>query len=160
MTKETNYGSNMLLITTFWGQAKTFKLMPINNDCPYMEVIYDIPTQMLVSLSKTMKENYEMLPKLDDDGELIGTKKPKRNGKPFKEERRLLNVPQEFYLIERNEQENFINTFAINATSFDFKKYLDIKPAEQKTILQPEAEAKGVLVDANGRPIKAMQVTK
>lgn len=155
MSKETEYGANMLLITTYWGQNKTFKLMPINKECPHMEVLYDPSVQMLVALSKTMKENYEMLPKLDDDGEMIHAKKKRMSGKTFKEERRLMKVPQEFYLIDRAEQEAFIEKFAVNAKDYDYKKYLDIKPADQSEIIQNH-EA-GALLDKDG---KAMSVAK
>lgn len=155
MSKEVDHGSNMLLITTYWGQDKTFKLMPVNKDCPYLEVLYDPNVSMLVALCVNMKENYEMLPKLDDDGELVKTKKAKANGRPFKEERRLMKVPQEFYMIERKEQEAFIEKFAINAKDFDFKKYLDMKPKQQSEILQnPEA---GKILDKDG---KAMEIVK
>ena len=46
MSKETEYGANMLIYTTFWGNEKTFKLMPINKECPYTEVIYDTQTEL------------------------------------------------------------------------------------------------------------------
>jgi hypothetical protein len=155
MSKETEYGANMLLITTYWGQNKTFKLMPINKECPYMEVLYDPTVQMLVALSKTMKQNYEMLPKLDDDGEMVKAKKARMSGKKFKEERRLMDVPQEFYMVERKEQEAFIEKFAVNAKDYDYKSYLDIKPADQSEILQNH-EA-GQILDAKGN---AMSVAK
>ena len=155
MSKDATIGSNMLLITTFWGQDKTFKLMPVTKDCPYLEVLYDTNMQMLVALTVAQKENYEMLPKLDDDGELMKVKKPKANGRPFKEERRLMKVPQEFYMIERAEQEAFIQQFAINADTFDFKKYLDMKPKQQSEILQnPEA---GQILGTDGKPMKAVK---
>jgi len=154
MSEKTNHGSNMLLITTYWGQDKTFKLMPVDEACPYMEVLYDPKVQMLVAMSKTMKQNYEMLPKLDDDGEWIKAKKPKQNGRPFKEERRLMDVPQEFYMIERTEQEAFIEKFAINAADYDYKKYLDIKPNAESTILKEVKEESGTILDAAGNAMK------
>jgi len=152
---ETLYGQNMLCITTYWGQDKTFKLMPINNDCPYMEVIYDTATQMLVAISKTLKQNLEMLPRLDDDGEITRTKKPKRNGKEFKEQRQLMQVPQEYYMVERAEQEAFIEAFACNAKVYNYKLYLDIKPKSQSEILQkPEA---GAILDKDGKALTAVK---
>lgn len=155
MSKEINYGANMRLITTYWGQNKTFKLMPITKECPYMEVLYDPSVQMLVALTKDQKQNYEMLPSLDADGEMIPAKKARISGKKFKEERRLMNVPQEFYLIDRAEQEEFIEKFAVNATDYDYKAYLDIKPADQSEIIQNH-EA-GAILDKDG---KAMTVAK
>lgn len=155
MTKEveTLYGQNMICITTYWGQDKTFKLMPINNDCPYMEVIYDTATQMLVAISKTLKENLEMLPRLDDDGEIQRAKKPKRNGKEFKEQRQLMKVPQEYYMVERAEQEAFIEAFACNAKDYNYKLYLDIKPKQESEILQ-NTEA-GAILDKDGKVLSA-----
>ena len=56
----------------------------------------------------------------------------------MQEERRLLKVPQEFYMINRKEQEAFIELFATNTKEFDYKKTLDIKPKEDSAILQKE----------------------
>jgi hypothetical protein len=154
---QTNYGANMLLFTTFWGQNKTFKLMPINLDCPYMEVIYDPTVQMLVAMSKTMKENYEMLPRLDDNGEFIPTKKAKMNGRKMQEERRLMTVPQEFYIVERDEQESFIKKFAVNADTFDYLQYLNFKPKADQGILKPEVSAESGLLDASGKPLSVVK---
>ncbi len=148
-------GGNMRLFETYWGQEKTFKLMPVTLDCPYMEALYHPSAQMLVVFSKTMKENYEMLPKLDQEGEMIKAKKPKRNGAPMQEERRLLKVPQEFYMINRKEQEAFIELFATNTKEFDYKKTLDIKPKEDSAILQKEGA--GGLLDEKGNPMVAVK---
>lgn len=153
MSKAT-IGGNMRLFTTFWGPHETFKLMPVNDDCPYMEVLYDPTVQMLVALSKNMKENYEMLPKLDDNGEMVKSKVAKRNGKPFKEERRLLKVPQEFYMIKREEQEAFIELFATNAKDYDYKAHLDKVPESSEIIQNQDT---GKILDAKGN---AMSVEK
>jgi hypothetical protein len=155
MSKETEYGANMLIYTTFWGNDKTFKLLPINKECPYTEVIYDTQTELLVVISKNKKQNYEMLPKLDDDGNMIQSKKPKTNGKPMKEERRLMEVPQEHYIIERAEQESFIDKWGLNSDDFDFKKYLDAKPAGSSEIITEQKES--ALVGTDG---KALTVAK
>jgi len=150
---ETKIGANMRLFSTYWGKEETFKLMPVTMDCPYMEVIYHPSAGMLIAMSKTMKENYEMLPKLDDDGEWVHAKKPKRNGSKIKEERRLMKVPQEYYMTVRAEQEEFIKLFAINEEGFDYKKVLDIEPPTESSILQKEGAATGALLDDKGNPI-------
>ena len=96
-----------------------------------------------------------MLPKLDDDGNMVQAKKPKTNGKPMKEERRLMEVPQEHYIIERSEQEALIEKFALNAEDFNFKQYLDAKPAGSSEIIAEQKES--TLVDSSG---KALTVAK
>jgi len=148
-------GANMRLFTTYWGQEETFRMMPITTDCPFMEVIYHPSAGMLIAMSKTMKQNYEMLPKLDDDGEWIHAKKAKRNGSKMKEERRLMEVPQEHYMTVRKEQEEFIALFATNADEFDFKKFLDIEPPKESAILQKEGA--GQLLDEKGNPLVAVK---
>jgi hypothetical protein len=144
------YGKNMLLITSYWGNADTFKLIPIADDCPYAEVIYDPATTLLVVISKIEKENFQMVIKLDSDGNPIQAKKPKANGKPYAEQRSRLNTLQEYYLPEKEEQEEFVKSFAVNADSFDFKRFM--KDLDAPDIMQSEQTLS--LVDENGLPLK------
>lgn len=146
------FGKNMRLITTYWGQDKTFKLMPVNKDCPYMEALYDPKTNLLVVITTNMKENLQLVPKLDDLGNQIPAKKPKDNGKPWAEKYVQMHVPQEFYLIEKDEQIAFIKEFATNAEDFDFEQYM---VEEQQSLMIPETQG---LVDQNGMPM--VSVTK
>lgn len=156
MSEKATHGANMLLITTYWGQDETFKLMPVNKDCPYMEVLYDPKVKMLVAMSKDMKQNYEMLPRLDDNGEWVKSKVTKRNGRPFKEERRLMEVPQEFYMIKREEQEAFIKQFAVNEKDYDYKSFMDKVVAEESGIMQEVKEDAGTVLGKDGKPLKAV----
>lgn len=147
-----NFGKNMKLVTTFWGNDMTFKLMPVTSDCPYMEVIYDPNTDMLVVITKTMKENLQLVPKLDDDGNQIRCAKQKQNGKPWKEKHIQMTVPQEFYLIEREDQIELIKEFAVNADTYDFNKFFTSleKSMANNTIIQSESPG---LVDESGKPL-------
>ena len=99
----TKIGNNMKLITTYWGEHKTFKLMPLTEECPYLEGIYDPNTDMLVVITSKMKQNLQMVPKIDDSGNIVKATKAKVNGKPYKEKQILMHVPQEFYITEREE---------------------------------------------------------
>lgn len=149
MTK-TEYGSNMLLITSYWGNSETMKLIPLVDECPYTEVIYDPTTTLLVVISKIQKENLQMVPRLDDDGNSIQSKKPKANGKPMKETRTRLNTLQEYYIIERSEQEAFLKMFAINHTTYNSKKFFDLGDKEPDALYKPEAMP---LLDDKGVPL-------
>ena len=51
----------------------------------------------------------------------------KENGKDYAEERKLLETFYEYYVEDKNEVESFIKMFAVNADSFDFKKYIDLE---------------------------------
>lgn len=148
---KTEFGKNMLLITSYWGNVDTFKMIPLTEDCPYAEVIYDPATTLLVVISKIVKENFQMVPTLDKDGNLVKAKNPKSNGKPFAEQRSRLNTLQEYYLPNEEEQKSFIQMFAVNAGSYDYEKF--IKEASNKSepaLFKPE---KLSLVDENGMPL-------
>jgi len=149
----------MMLVTTYWGQDKTFKLMPVTKDCPYMEVLYDPQTDLLVAITVNMKQNLQKVPKIDDDGDIIKAKKPRQSGKSFKEKQVLMEVPQEFYFAEREESIAFIEKFAVNAKEFDYNQFftdLD-KAMEQNPIITSEAPP---LVDANGKPLSPKKTGK
>jgi hypothetical protein len=148
MTKA-NYGQNMLLITSYWGDKDTFKLMPLFQDCPYSEVIYDPSSSMLVVISKDSKEQFQTIPRLDEDGSMVKAKKPKTNGKAHKEQRVTMNILTEHYVVEKDEQESFIKAFAVNAEEYDYSKFLRDMDKEP-TIMSVETPG---LVDGTGNPL-------
>ena len=147
---KTEHGSNMLLITSYWGNNETMKLIPLVDECPYTEVIYDPTTALLVVISKIQKENLQMVPRLDEDGNSIQSKKPKANGKPMKEVRTRLSTLQEYYIIEKEEQEAFLKMFAVNHATYNSKKFFDLGDKEPDTLYKPEAMP---LLDATGVPL-------
>jgi hypothetical protein len=144
------YGKNMQLYTSYWGESKTFKLMPIEESCPYVEAIYDSMTDMLVVISKNRKQNLQLVPRLDENGNSIKSKVPKQNSVPYKEQRVTMDVLQEHYLIDRSEQENFIAAFAINTKDFDYKQFFK---KEEEKIMVPETAP---LLDDKGVPLMSV----
>jgi len=149
-----NYGNNMMLFTSFWGDYETFRMMPVTEDCPYAEVIYNPAVATLVVISKIRKQNFQFIPKLNPNGDAIPTKGPRPNGKTYQEQRTTIELLQEYYITEKVDQIAFIQAFAINADKekFDFEKYLrDIEEEKQSGIMQVE---KKPLVDKTGQPIK------
>lgn len=114
----------MMLITSFWSEKETFKMIPLTEDNPYVECIFNPDTNMLVVISKIKKEMFHMLQKLDPNGkvELIkGTKEAKYT-------RVTQESYSEYYIIEKNEIKAFIEMFAINKKSFNYDNYFS-KPA-------------------------------
>lgn len=125
----------MTLITSNWGSKKTFKLIPISNDAVYNECIYDIDTKMLAIISKEKKDSMHMVAKLSDVGDVQYLKIGKRpNGKDFAEERKTLETYYEYYIEDVKEIEEFVNLFAINADTFDFKQYFSVVEAPSNII--------------------------
>tara|TARA_R110000751_G_scaffold33547_1_gene83551 strand:- start:64 stop:510 length:447 start_codon:yes stop_codon:yes gene_type:complete len=141
------YGKNMRLYTSYWGESKTFKLMPVLENCPFVEAIYDPLTDMLVVISKNKKQNLQFVPRLDENGNKVKSKVPKQNSVPYKEQRLSMDVLQEHYLIERSEQELFINQFTVNIEDFDYQKFFK---TDEPEIMVPETAP---LLDDKGRPV-------
>jgi len=130
----------MMLISSKWGEADSFRLIPIENNCPFVEAIYDPDTRVLVLISNVKKQSLHMLAKLDEQGDPVKLKKPRANFKPFPEERKTIETFQEYYITEKSEIENIINMFATNAETFNYSTFLSgiVKPEEKKLqLIQP-----------------------
>ena len=127
--------SSMLLITSSWGPAKTFKMIPISSDCPFNECIFDVESKVLAIIGKVSKESFHMLPKLDDKGDVMRLKIGKKeNGKDYAEERKMLSTFYEYYITDKKEIADFVNKFAMNATSYDFMQYVNLEIPKQGLI--------------------------
>ena len=142
-----NVEKSMMLITSNWGPYKSFKAIPLNADCPFMEEIFDPSSKILAVISKHSKQSYHMLPKLDDNGDPMKLKLAKReNGKDFREERRLIETYAEYYVSERSEIETFLNGFCLNADSYDYIKYLDAELDNQIPVGMPPTDTANMKV--------------
>jgi hypothetical protein len=120
-------GGNMLLIKSSWNEGETFKLLPLSEDCPYVECIYDPSTNVFVVISKVSKTTLHMLPKLDDNGDPAPLKVKRANGRMVKEERKTIETFQEYYVEDKDAMIELIKIFAVNKDTFDYIQYLNKK---------------------------------
>ena len=133
-------GQNMMLITSAFRNAKSFSLLPVSNDSPYVEAMFDPSSSILAVISKVKKNSFHMLPRLGEDGQPQRLKVPnKQTGKTVKEQRVEMQTFSEFYISDKKDIETFIELFAINASSFDYKEFLevDIKETKTSSIIMP-----------------------
>ena len=127
-------GQNMMLVSTSFRNAKSFTMIPVSNDSPYTEAMFDPASGILAVISKVMKQSYHMVPKLDDNGDPQRLKTPnQQTGKTVKEERRLVDTFSEFYLNDKADIETFIHMFAVNASEFDYTQFMNVDVKETKT---------------------------
>jgi len=107
---------SMLVYNTDWQGIKSFRMMPIDLQCPFNEVIYDPTTRVLAIISKEHKDKPQMFPKLDDKGNVI--KKNNSSNKEEKsslvEQRIIMDTYYEYYIDEHEDIIAFINYFANN----------------------------------------------
>ena len=115
---------SMMLVKSAFGQMKSFKLIPITNDCPFVECLFSPREKMMVVIGKYMKQSYHMVPKLDDNGDEIPVKgKPRANGKKVKEERRLVDTCSEHYIVTEEEIREVIQMFAVNPDAIELDEF-------------------------------------
>jgi hypothetical protein len=119
---------SMLLYSSDWEGIPTFRLMPITSDCPYLEMIFMPRHQGLGIMNRQAKQMFKFIDKVDDKGNIVmikGTNQPAQ-------ERKLVNVEYEYFIINKEEIANIIELFATNVDSFDYKKYfIDMKVKEE-----------------------------
>ena len=135
-----NLGNNMMLVNSVFRNARSFSLIPVSSDSPYVEAMFDPSSGILAVISKDKEESFHMMPRLDDNGEPQRLKAPNmQTGKTVKEHRVMLETFNEFYISDKADIETFIELFAINATAFNYKELLnvDIKETKKSSIIMP-----------------------
>ena len=116
----------MMLVESTWQDTKTFKMIPISNDCPYVECIFDPSSKVFVIISKVTKTSLHMLPKLDEYGKAVS------GNRGAKQERRSIDTFQEYYIEDTKDIKAIVDHFAINDTRFNidfFTKKESDKPS-------------------------------
>jgi hypothetical protein len=116
--------NTMMLVQATWQENQTFRMVPIDQSCPYVECIFDPGTKVFVIISKIKRTSLQMLPKLDEYGQ------PSTGAKGRKEERAKMEVFQEFYIEDKIAVEDLINLLAINASTFDYKSFMTAEEAK------------------------------
>ena len=133
MSGKNQIGKNMMLITSSFRNVKSFNLIPLTQDCPYTEAMYDPASGILACITRVRKQSFHMVPRLDDSGQPQRLRTPnKETGKVHKEQRVTVDTFSEFYITEKSEIDNFMALFAINFAEFDYKQYLDVDEKETK----------------------------
>ena len=116
---------SMLLTTSKWGEQQTFKMIPVAQEAPFNEVIFDPGQKVLAIVGKEKKQTFHMLPKLNDKGQLMPLNDKRTPGKEYAEERRLIDTYYEYFIEDKQEIIDFVKHFALNAGSYDFTSYIE-----------------------------------
>jgi Na+-transporting NADH:ubiquinone oxidoreductase subunit NqrC len=127
-------GNNMMLVNSVFRNARSFSLIPVSVDSPYVEAMFDPSSGILAVIGKEKKDSFHMLPRLNDDGQPIRLKVPnQQTGKTVKEHRVNINTFQEYYINDKEDIKTFVELFAVNASSFKYKEFLEVDLNETKT---------------------------
>lgn len=123
--------NTMMLVQATWNDKQTFRMIPITDTCPYVECIMDPDTKVFVIISKITKTTLHMLPRLDDNGDAVAPKVKRANGRNVREERSKIETFQEFYVEDMTAVHELVNLFALNAKTFDYKKFIGVVEEEK-----------------------------
>ena len=128
----------MLISSAFRG-VKSFSMIPVTQDCPYVEAMFDPTSGILAVISKVKKQAMHMVPRLDENGQPIRLKSPNMEaGKTVKEQRVQIETFSEIYITEKEEILQFIYMFAVNAEQFDVAPFfVDVKETKTSSIILP-----------------------
>jgi hypothetical protein len=126
----------MMLYTTATNGDKTFSLMPIHDDCPFNEAIYMPKLEALAVLSKSTRDSFTMVERLDENGNPVGQTGKGAEGDKPKMQRVQMATPWEYFIHEKSEIRDFVIANAINSDFFEFQKYLtSLEVVEQPKII-------------------------
>ena len=127
----------MMLISSSFRSAKSFSIIPVSNDSPYVEGMYDPSSGILAVITKVKKIAFHMVPKLDSNGQPMKLKTPNNTtGKTVKAERISVETFSEFYISDLDEIRTFVHMFSINSDVFDFEQHLkDVKETKISNII-------------------------
>lgn len=142
----------MLGVNTTWMDEETFKIIPIDKDAPYNEMIYDVNSDTLIILSKEKRTGFHMVERLSPNGYPIPVKGPVKNEETrFQMERVQLETFIEYYITNRQDILKLIEIHCLNAKdgmySKAFKRADEIKESLKKAESYGESLKKS-LVDA------------
>ena len=121
---------SMMLSTGEWAKMKSFTMMPINNECPYIECLYNPMAKTLAIIGKTKKDTFHMIPKLDENGKPTTIK---HHPDETKQQRVAQESYSEYYITDNKEIKNFIQNFAINHEEFDYEESLNMPTMDNAT---------------------------
>jgi len=122
----------MLIYSSEWNGIPTFKLIPIDASCPFLEMIFMPNYQGLGVMSKHVKTMFKMIDKVDENGLPVYIK----GTKTVKQERKQVPVEYEYFLVKSHEIIDLIERFAINSDVYDYKMFFT-----KAEIVEPISEA-------------------
>ena len=101
----------------------SFSGIPMNDNCPFVELMFDPETKTLGIITKHKKPMFQLIPKIDN----LGLAKPNtsRSSKehPHHMERHTMDTFHEQYVRTTVEIDAFLKMFAMN-TDFDWMQFL------------------------------------
>jgi hypothetical protein len=135
----------MLLVTAPWSpETNTFRMIPASSDCPYLDVVYNRDKKALEITSTFKRNEYAMFAKINENGDPEIRKSPKvdeETGQQIivKQERRMAELLQKYFILDQVEIIAFVQAFAVNADKVDYMQHFQgpVVEAPKASIIMP-----------------------
>lgn len=114
---------SMLLISSQRQGVPTFRMMPLTEDCPFIEAVYEPRAMALIIFYKHQVEGLHMVDQIDGNGDSVRALKPRASGNPNKEERKMLRTAHETYITNKAEIQYFVMLMAHNQ-EFNYAQFM------------------------------------
>lgn len=136
---------NMYAVSVTVRGTKSFQLIPVTIDCPYLDGIYDPEFQSLRLTGKSRVQRVVWVQKVDNCGipEHCGPAKTTKHNKGFKVERMFVEEEMEYFINDPREIEEFVRTFVVNAEGWELELYPKPLVKEPEVPIIPEGGIDG-----------------
>ncbi len=119
----------LMIYSSKYNDKPTFRFIPVDVECPFTQAVYDSTNHILIVIGKDIIKKPQMIPKLDNNGEMKTYTIPATNddgspmlddrNRPLKEvknslERYFVEGFAEHYIEENVDIVEFINRYAVN----------------------------------------------
>ncbi len=98
--------NSMLKISVLYNGKDTFQLIPTSKDCPYSEATFNPQAKSLLIISPMSFETFQMLPKINDDGNMTASKVHESH---YKHERVRTQKHFDWVIAKRDEIQKFVD---------------------------------------------------
>lgn len=112
----------MLAVNDTWDEKESFRLIPLTDECSFVEVLFDPGEKVLCLLSKHKKNTFKFIPRVNEKQEYVTTKKDGQLIPAM--DRKLIEYFNETYVKDKQDIKNLIKHLVINQ-DFDFDKFLN-----------------------------------
>jgi len=135
----------MLLVTVpYTPTENSFRMIPATKDCPYVDVVYWKDKKVLEITSIIKRSEYAMFAKVNENGDPELRKSPKEDpttGEKMvvKQERKLAEQLQNYFILDQAEIIAFVQSFAVNADKVDYMQHFigAVLEAPKPSIIMP-----------------------
>jgi hypothetical protein len=119
-------------------------MIPASNDSPYLDVVYNKDKKALEITSTYKRNEYAMFAKVNENGDPELRKSPKEDPETgektvIKQERKLAEQLQKYFILDQAEIIAFVQFFAVNADKVDYMQHFigAVVEAPKPSIIMP-----------------------